>query len=117
MDHAATFQRLQQVFILIKSHEREFPAQLALIFFHICSHEGTHNKEIAKALGMTSSSVSRNIKWLGPRHRLGKEGLKLVYQTHVRTYNNKTSKTLHVFLTEKGKETARLIRKIMYPHT
>ena len=65
---------------------------------------------------MTSSSVSRNVNWLGPKHRLGKEGLRLVYQTHL-TYKNKNTKTKHIFLTPKGKETARLIRKIMYPHT
>ncbi len=116
MDQAAAFQRLEQVFLLLRSHEREFPAQLLQVFFYICTHEGQSQIEIGKAIGMTSSSVSRNVSWLSHHHRLGKPGLKMVYRKLGET-SNKGHKYQHVFLTPKGKETARLIRKIMYPHT
>ena len=116
MDQTAAFQRLEQVFTLMKSHQREFPAQLMQVFLFICKKEGCHQLEIAEALGMSASSVSRNVAWLSDKHRLGYEGLGLVYKKEGNK-SNLGHKYSHAYLTEKGKENARLIRKILYPHT
>ena len=116
MENKLVFERLEQVFTLVKSHQREFPAQLMQVFLFICKKEGCHQLEIAQALGMSSSSVSRNVAWLSDKHRLGYAGLGLVYKKEGKE-SKLGHKYSHAYLTEKGKENARLIRKILYPHT
>ena len=53
------------------ANEREFPAQLQSVFLLIASKGGDMAQaEIAYALGLSPSSVSRNLSWLGPRNVL-----------------------------------------------
>ncbi len=54
-----------------RSNEREFPAQLHSVFLQIAAKEGEMSqKAIAEKLGMSASSVSRCVGWLGPRNKL-----------------------------------------------
>tara|TARA_X000000368_G_scaffold313179_1_gene250820 strand:+ start:143 stop:490 length:348 start_codon:yes stop_codon:yes gene_type:complete len=85
--------------------EREFPAQLASTFFYIAANDGCRQEDLVTATEMSSSSVSRNVSWLGPKHRLGKDGLKLVK----REKDPKDPKRYLLFLTPKGKNMKNLI--------
>ena len=53
------------------ANEREFPAQVVSVFLIIAAKDGELNqKAIGKEIGMSASSVSRNVSWLGPRNNL-----------------------------------------------
>ena len=53
------------------ANEREFPAQLQSVFLLIASNGGDMAQaDIPVALGLSPSSVSRNLSWLGPRNVL-----------------------------------------------
>ena len=94
--------------VLRSTGEREFPLQLAVTFLWIASHEGCRQEDLIKATSMSSSSVSRNVTWLGPRHRLEtKQGLKLVR----REKDPSDPKRWKIYLTPKGKQFAQLIEK------
>ena len=63
------------------SNEREFPAQLQAIFLLIGMHgsKGMAQADIAPVLGLSASSVSRNLSWLGPKNKLKRRsGLKWI---------------------------------------
>ena len=86
--------------LLRSTGEREFPAQLMSIFFWIAAHEGCRQEDLAPACNMSTSSVSRCVTWLGPKHRIEtRSGLKLVKRE--RDPNNHRAWRLH--LTPKGK--------------
>ena len=85
--------------------EREFPMQLASTFFYIAANDGCRQEDLVNATSMSSSSVSRNVSWLGPQHRLGKDGLKLVY----RERDPQDPKRWRIFLTPKGKQLKNMI--------
>jgi len=92
--------------VLRATGEREFPLQLASTFFWIAAHDGCRQED---ATSMSSSSVSRNVSWLGPRHRLGKDGLKLVR----REKDSRDPKRYRLFLTPKGKQLSSLIQNTL----
>ena len=53
------------------SNEREFPAQLQSVFLLIASNGGDMAQaDIPDVLGLSPTSVSRNLSWLGPRNVL-----------------------------------------------
>ena len=85
--------------------EREFPMQLASTFFYIAANDGFRQEDLVNATSMSSSSVSRNVSWLGPQHRLGKDGLKPVY----RERDPQDPKRWRIFLTPKGKQLKNMI--------
>ena len=87
--------------------EREFPLQLAATFFWIAAHDGCRQEDLVNATCMSSSSVSRNVSWLGPKHRLGKDGLKLVK----REKDSQDPKRYRIFLTPKGKQLKNMIER------
>ena len=63
--------QLFHAFEVIRKHanEREMPAQVISIFLAIAC--GTSRQgDIAAITGISPSSVSRNISWLGPRNKL-----------------------------------------------
>ena len=62
-----------------------------------------------EATSMSSSSVSRNVTWLGPRHRLGKEGLRFIY----REKDPEDPKRYRLFLSKKGEQIAKLIENTL----
>lgn len=94
--------------LLRSTGEREFPLQLASVFFWIAAHNGCNQQDVAKAVGMSPSSVSRCITWLGPQHRLEhRSGLKLVRREQDPT-NHKAWK---LFLTPKGEQFTNLVEQ------
>tara|TARA_R100001463_G_scaffold132359_1_gene192972 strand:+ start:4828 stop:5202 length:375 start_codon:yes stop_codon:yes gene_type:complete len=93
--------------VLRSTGELEFPLQLAVTFLWIAAHDGCRQEDLGEATSMGASSVSRNVTWLGPRHRLGKDGLKLVR----REKDPDDPKRWRLFLTPKGKQFSRLIEK------
>ena len=95
--------------VLRATGEREFPLQLASTFFWIAAHDGCRQEDLVNATSMSSSSVSRNVSWLGPRHRLGKDGLKLV----IRERDSRDPKRYRLFLTPKGKQLSSLIQNTL----
>ena len=95
--------------LLRSTGEREFPLQLAATFFWIASNDGCRQEDLVNATSMSPSSVSRNVSWLGPKHRLGKDGLKLVYKEK----DPRDPKRYNVFLTAKGKQLKNMIESIL----
>lgn len=76
-----TIQQLFRAQEIIRKHanEREFPAQVQSIFLCIASHGDMRQGDIAEITGMSPSSVSRNISWLGPRNVLKRrDGLRWI---------------------------------------
>ncbi len=47
-------------------------------YFYVMSHNGCYQDEMSEPLAMGSSSLSRNLMYLGCKHRSGKTGLFLV---------------------------------------
>jgi DNA-binding MarR family transcriptional regulator len=80
--------------------EHEFPAPLMAIFFWVAAHDGCKQADLSAHLEMSQSSISRNVTWLGPKHRLEhRSGLKLVRRE--RDPNN--YKAWLLYLTPKGR--------------
>jgi DNA-binding MarR family transcriptional regulator len=87
--------------LLRSTGEKEFPMQLASIFFWIAAHDGCKQEEVSKAVNIAPSTVSRNVTWLGPRHRLEhRHGLRLVR----REQDPDNHRAWRLFLTPKGKQ-------------
>ncbi len=85
--------------LLRSTGEKEFPAQLMAVFFWIAAHNGCRQEDIAKACNLSASSVSRNVTWLGPSHRLDhRSGLKLIR----RERDPDNYKAWRIYLTPKG---------------
>jgi DNA-binding MarR family transcriptional regulator len=61
--------------------DQELPTQTANTFLYITLHEGCTLKDIAEALGVAQSTMSRNVSALSKMHRLRKPGLDLVKAT------------------------------------
>ena len=94
--------------LLRSTGEREFPLQLASIFFWIAAHNGCKQEEVAKAVGMSPSSVSRCITWLGPKHRLEhRSGLQLVK----REQDPDNYRAWRLYLTPKGEQFVNLVEQ------
>jgi DNA-binding MarR family transcriptional regulator len=72
------FQRLQKVMDLLRTFDKEIPAQVVSVFFYVCSHNGCKTTPMPKELGLAQSSVSRCTDWLSDYHRLGKPGMGLI---------------------------------------
>ena len=74
-------QQLFQATETIRKHanEREFRAQVQSIFLCIASRGDMRQGDIVEITGMSASSVSRNISWLGPRNKLKRrDGLRWI---------------------------------------
>ena len=81
--------------------EREFPMQLASALFFVMSHDGCRQEDLIKATGMSPSSVSRCVSWLGAQHRLEhRSGLRVVR----RERDPDDPKRWRLYLTPKGKQ-------------
>ena len=96
--------------ILRATGEKEFPLQLASCFFYIASHDGCLQEDVIEFTKLSSSSVSRNVTWLGAHHRLShRRGLMLVR----RERDLKDYKKYRCFLTSKGQQVANLVGQHM----
>jgi DNA-binding MarR family transcriptional regulator len=78
-----TISELFQATETIRKHanEREFPSQVLSIFLAIASakNQDIRQGDLEDICGMSPSSVSRNVSWLGPRNKLKRrDGLKWV---------------------------------------
>lgn len=91
--------------VLRSTGEREFPLQLAVTFMWAAAHDGCLQADIAKAVSMSPSSVSRCLDWLSVQHRSGKPGLNLIR----RERDEVDPKRWRIWLTAKGSQFARLI--------
>ena len=87
------------------ANEREFPAQLQAIFLLIASNGGDMAQaDIAPAVGISPSSVTRNVKWLGKKHRLPhRAGLQWVVQYQLPKAKGRNWRAKRVKLTPKGR--------------
>tara|TARA_Y100001938_G_scaffold48727_1_gene67821 strand:+ start:430 stop:741 length:312 start_codon:yes stop_codon:yes gene_type:complete len=95
-------------FEVLRATEREFPAQLVSTFLYVATHNGCRQEDLMEATSMSSSSVSRNVNWLGPKHRLkDREGLKWIY----REVDPIDPKRYRLFLSRKGEQIASLLVK------
>lgn len=65
-------EHLFNAFETLRKHanERELPAQLISIFLYIATHDDVRQGDLVEAVGLSPSSVSRCIHWLGPRNTL-----------------------------------------------
>lgn len=110
MDHE-TAEALYRAYLIMEvlrsTGEREFPLQLAACFCWIASHNGCLQEDLVEATSLAASSVSRNVTFLGPRHRNGKDGLRLVR----RERDSRDPKRWRLYLTPKGLQFSRLIEK------
>jgi len=77
-EETSVIKKIQKVVEEFRKLDGEMPMQMASTFMVVARHQGITMKDIAEKVGVTQSSVSRNIGALGSRHRYGKEGLKLV---------------------------------------
>ena len=98
-----TSESAQRAFLLTElmrsTGEREFPAQLMSVFYFVAAHNGCKQEEVIKGCGLSASSVSRNVTWLGPQHRFEhRSGLKLVR----RERDPHDYKRWRLYLTPKG---------------
>jgi len=102
-------QRMYMAFEVLRAKEREFPAQLVSTFLYIANHNGCRQEDLMVGTSLSSSSVSRNVTWLGPKHRSGKDGLKLVY----REIDPDDPKRYRVYLSRKGEQMATLLENTL----
>ena len=94
--------------LLRSTGETEFPAQLMSIFFWIAAHDGCKQHDLIEACNISSSSVSRCVLWLGPRHRLQhRSGLRLVRQER----DPDDYKAYRLYLTPKGKVFTKILEQ------
>ena len=92
--------------LLRSTGEKEFPMQLASTFFWIAAHDGCKQEEVARAISVAQSTVSRNVSWLGTEHRLKhRQGLRLVK----RVQDPDNHRAWRLFLTPKGKQFVQLL--------
>lgn len=108
---SADLYRLYLVMELLRSTgEKEFPMQLASVFFYVASHDGCQQEDIQIATGLSRSSVSRNVSWLSSHHRLEhRDGLKVLRRERD-PYDFRRWK---IFLTPKGQRWVNLIEHHM----
>ena len=104
-----TSEELLRVYLVMEvlraTGEREFPLQLAVTFLWVAAHDGCLQSDLQKAASLSPGAVSRNVSWLGPRHRSGKDGLKMVRREKCPD----NPKAWRLFLSPYGKQVARLI--------
>lgn len=103
--------RLYLVMELLRATgEKEFPMQLASIFFYVASHDGCRQEDVIRGTGISPSSVSRNVSWLGSHHRLEhRQGLRVVR----RERDPDDPKRWRLYLTPKGLQWVNLIEEHM----
>ena len=96
----ACYRAFLMVQLLRSTGEHEFPAPLMALFFWIAAHDGCKQADLAAQLDMSQSSISRNVTWLGPSHRLEhRSGLKLIR----RERDPHNYKAWRIYLTPKGR--------------
>ena len=81
----------------------EMPMQTASMFLMVAMKPGVHQRDLPDLLGLSQSSISRNLQVLGNANRQGKPGLGLVEQR----IGSLGGKTPELHLTQAGKAMAR----------
>lgn len=80
----------------------QMPPQMAVSFLWVCIHNGITMKDLADRVGVSQSSMSRNVAALSETHRYGKAGYDLVFATEDPTERRRKI----VKLTPKGRRVA-----------
>ncbi|WP_170343088.1 MarR family winged helix-turn-helix transcriptional regulator [Ruegeria arenilitoris] len=98
-DQRQTFRAVLTLFNVLRDVEKDMPMSMAAIFAWVALNEGGTQVELRQALGMPSSTASRNLAALSKVHRLGKPGHDLI--EWVENPEDRRAKLL--YLTPKGK--------------
>lgn len=85
------------------------PLQLLQVFCFVAANPGCLQQNMQKVTGMSESSCSRMVKWLGPQKTDGKPGLCLI---KIET-NDKYWKQNVLTLTPKGEMLAELMTQLL----
>jgi DNA-binding MarR family transcriptional regulator len=96
---------------LLRLLDKEMPAQLLSTFLFIAAHEPVETLVLGKAIGMATSSVSRNTDWLSANHRLpNKVGLGLIIkEDHPTNWRTRICR-----LSPKGESLIKQIKEKLY---
>ena len=103
--------RLFESLELLRLLDKEMPAQLLSTFLFIAAHEPVETLALGKAIGIATSSVSRNTDWLSAHHRLpNKAGLGLIIkEDHPTNWRTRICR-----LSPKGESLMRQIKEKLY---
>jgi DNA-binding MarR family transcriptional regulator len=82
--------------------DAQMPPQMMQTFLWVCVHDGITMKDLADRVGISQSSMSRNVAALSKQHRLGKPGYDLIAATEDPAERRRKIVTL----TPKGKRVA-----------
>ncbi|MGY9046782.1 hypothetical protein P775_15045 [Puniceibacterium antarcticum] len=72
------FRTVNAIIQRFREQDPDAPIQQALIFCWVALNEGRSQRDMRDALGIASSTSSRNLAALSSVHRLGKPGLGLI---------------------------------------
>lgn len=102
-------EKLRKAIDVLRLFDRQVPAQVISTFFYIAAHSGCRNRQLAAALGYSTSSASRCTDWLSDYHRLGKPGMGLI----VKKKDNLDQRDRLLYLTPKGEQVINQIKGIL----
>jgi DNA-binding MarR family transcriptional regulator len=102
-------EKLRKIVDILRLFDRQVPAQVISTFFYIAAHNGCRSKQLASALGYSTSSASRCTDWLSDYHRLGKPGMGLIVKK--KDYLDQRDRLL--YLTTKGEMVINQIKEIL----
>lgn len=88
----------------------EMPTQQAAAFLMVAMTPGITMKDMARKLGISQASCSRNVSALSEMHRLNKPGLDLVYAIEDPAERRRKI----VNLTPRGERVAESLREILF---
>ena len=107
----ARLERIANAFDLIRKLDREMPGQVVSVFLYIASHDGCNKQALEQELGLTTASSSRNTDLLSSgRKGRATGGLGLI----IKEDDPGNGRRQVLWLTNKGKELASLMKKTIY---
>lgn len=107
----ARLERIANAFDLIRELDREMPGQVVSVFLYIASHDGCNKQALEQELGLTTASSSRNTDLLSSgRKGRATSGLGLIRKD----VDPSKGRRKVLWLTDKGKELASLMKRTIY---
>lgn len=104
--------KLSAIIVELRKVSADMPMQQLDLYLRIVQRPGIGMDELAPLLGISQSSVSRNVAALSKFHRLGKPGLDLV---EVRL-DPRDSRRREIWLSPLGKKLADRLSKMLDPN-
>lgn len=95
---------------LLRVLDDKVPAQVLACLFYIASRENCHKSAMEEDLRLATSTASRNLYRLSPRHRLNKDGMDLI----VMERDPSDRKRYQLRLNPKGQRLIQQIEDILY---